>query len=229
MALTGAWKEAIGGEFDKPYMQALRSFLKAEKAAKKTVLPSSSDWFRAFELTPFEQVKVVIIGQDPYHGPNQAHGLCFSVQPDTAIPPSLRNIYCELSEDPDVAFTPPPHGHLTHWAKEGVLLLNATLTVELGHAGSHQRRGWEHFTDRAIEALSKQREHLVFMLWGGYARKKAALIDAHRHLILEAPHPSPLSAHRGFFGCRHFSQANRYLQENGLEPIQWQLPQNPSA
>ncbi len=222
MALQGAWQAAIGQEFEKPYMQELRAFLKAEKALKKVILPHSSNWFRAFELTPFERVKVVILGQDPYHGPGQAHGLCFSVQPEVPIPPSLRNIYQELAND--TGFKPPSHGCLTHWAREGVLLLNATLTVEMGQAGSHQNRGWEHFTDAAIKALAQKREHLVFLLWGSYAQKKAALIDPNRHLVLKAPHPSPLSAYRGFFGCGHFSQANHYLQHQGIEPIAWQLP-----
>lgn len=223
MALESSWQAIIGEEFDKPYMQELKTFLQNEKGAKKTIFPHSSNWFKAFELTPFETVKVVILGQDPYHGPNQAHGLCFSVQPGVEIPPSLQNIYKELQSD--VGFTHPGHGFLEYWARQGVLLLNATLTVEMAKAGSHQNKGWERFTDAAIHALAEKRDHLVFMLWGSYAQKKGAFIDPARHLVLKAPHPSPLSVYRGFYGCRHFSQANSYLSAHGQTPIDWQIPQ----
>lgn len=222
MALESSWQRAIGNEFEKPYMQNLKTFLQQEKAAKKTVLPPTVQWFQAFELTPFESVKVVIIGQDPYHGIGQAHGLCFSVQPDVPVPPSLQNIYKELAED--VGFTHPGHGFLEYWARQGVLLLNATLTVTAGQAGAHQNKGWERFTDAAIHALAEQKEHLVFMLWGSYAQKKGAFIDQNRHLVLKAPHPSPLSVYRGFYGCRHFSKANDYLTAHKQAPIDWQIP-----
>ncbi|MDR3162632.1 MAG: uracil-DNA glycosylase [Helicobacteraceae bacterium] len=221
MALEKSWFDQMGGEFSKPYMQELKRFLIGEREAGKFVFPRASLWFRAFELTPFESVKTVILGQDPYHGAGQAHGLAFSVQKGVTIPPSLANVYIELKND--INFTPPDHGFLEKWALEGVLLLNATLSVEKDRAGSHQNRGWEIFTDRAIEALSNRREHLVFMLWGSYAQKKAGLIDIGKHLILKAPHPSPLSAHRGFFGCGHFSKANEYLKRHGITPIEWQL------
>lgn len=206
-------------------MHTLRDFLAAEKAARKVIYPHSSNWFRAFELTPLERVKVVILGQDPYHGPNQAHGLCFSVRPGVPAPPSLVNIYKELVAD--VGFQPVDHGNLEHWARRGVLLLNTSLTVEQGNAGSHRGRGWEHFTDRAIETVNAHAEPSVFLLWGSHARQKKVLVDTSRHLVLESPHPSPLSAHRGFFGNRHFSRANAFLQANGREPIDWQLPAEP--
>ncbi len=196
-----------------------------EKAAKKVIYPHSSNWFRAFELTPLASVKVVILGQDPYHGPNQAHGLCFSVQPGVPVPPSLVNIYKELASD--VGFTPVQHGFLEAWAKQGVLLLNTALTVEQGNAASHRGKGWELFTDQAIETVSRHAEPSVFLLWGSHARQKKALIDTSRHLVLESPHPSPLSAHRGFFGNRHFSKANQFLEAQGRSPIDWQLPETP--
>jgi uracil-DNA glycosylase len=186
--------------------------------------PEPDHWFRAFELTPFDQVRVVILGQDPYHGEGQAHGLCFSVPPGLAVPPSLRNIYKELESDLSIA--PAAHGCLVSWAQQGVLLLNSVLTVEQACAGSHQDRGWERFTDQAIRCLSEQREGLVFLLWGAYAQKKGRLIDASRHLVLSASHPSPLSAYRGFFGCRHFSQTNAYLSQRAEKEIQWCLPLN---
>ena len=189
------------------------------------IYPAASNWFAAFDQTPFDRVKVVILGQDPYHGPGQAHGLCFSVLAGVTVPPSLRNMYQELQSD--TGFIPPGHGCLSHWAEQGVLLLNATLTVEQANAGAHQGKGWEQFTDRAIQALNSKRERLVFLLWGSYAQKKGAFIDVDRHLVLKAPHPSPLSAHRGFLGCKHFSKANRYLQETGQVPIDWQLPALP--
>jgi uracil-DNA glycosylase len=221
MALEASWFHQIGGELEKPYMRSLREFLAAEKS-RKIIYPRPSEWFNAFELTPFDGVKAVILGQDPYHGANQAHGLAFSVQRGVAIPPSLLNIYKELKDDLDV--NPPNHGNLTAWAKNGVLLLNATLTVEANRAGSHQAKGWEFFTDAAIAALSQTRQNVVFMLWGSHAIKKRALIDSAKHLVLTAPHPSPLSAYRGFFGCKHFSQANKYLADRGIEAIDWNLP-----
>ncbi|MCL4152543.1 UNVERIFIED_CONTAM: hypothetical protein GTU68_011241 [Idotea baltica] len=203
-------------------MVNLKQFLAEQRAGGKTIYPAGSNWFAAFNHTPFDQVKVVILGQDPYHGPNQAHGLCFSVLPGIAIPPSLRNMYQELQTD--LGVTTPDHGCLTHWAQQGVLLLNATLTVEQGNAGAHQGKGWEQFTDRAVQALNEQREGLIFLLWGSYAQKKGAFIDTSKHRVLKAPHPSPLSSYRGFFGCKHFSLANQYLDEQGAKPIDWQLP-----
>jgi len=219
--LEPTWLEVLGKEFDQPYMAQLKEFLVSQKSAGKTIYPTGSNWFSAFNSTPFDQVKVVILGQDPYHGPNQAHGLCFSVLPGVAIPPSLRNMYQELHSD--LGISPPDHGCLTQWAEQGVLLLNATLTVEQGNAGAHQGQGWEQFTDRAVQVLNEQREGLIFLLWGSYAQKKGALIDTAKHRVLKAPHPSPLSAHRGFFGCKHFSMTNQYLIEQGLAPIDWQL------
>ena len=220
--LDDSWLLHLGAEFDQPYMQQLREFLKQEKVAGKTLYPSGAKLFNAFNSTPFEKVKVVILGQDPYHGPGQAHGLCFSVQRGVATPPSLKNIYKELATD--LGIPTPPHGCLQAWAEQGVLLLNATLTVEQGNAGSHQRRGWEVFTDAAIAALSEHRENLVFFLWGSYAQKKGQVIDASRHCVLQSPHPSPLSAHRGFFGNHHFSRANQYLVQQGISPIDWSIP-----
>ncbi|MFU8818596.1 MAG: uracil-DNA glycosylase [Desulfurivibrio sp.] len=220
--LEDSWKQRLLPEFSQPYMRNLKSFLLTELAAGKTVYPKGAEMFAALNLIPFNRVKVVILGQDPYHGPNQAHGLCFSVRPGTAIPPSLLNIYKELKED--VGFTMPGHGYLQSWAEQGVLLLNATLSVQAGLAGSHQGKGWEQFTDRIVHLLNEEGEHLVFMLWGSYAQKKGSFIDPQRHLVLKAPHPSPLSAHRGFFGCRHFSRANRYLEAHGKTPVNWQLP-----
>ncbi|SEK42759.1 uracil-DNA glycosylase [Halomonas daqiaonensis] len=223
--LPGSWQRWLGDEFDAPYMQSLRDFLAAEKAARKVIYPHSTHWFRAFELTPLDTVKVVILGQDPYHGPNQAHGLCFSVRPGVRVPPSLANIYKELQAD--VGFQPVDHGNLEYWARQGVLLLNTSLTVEQGNAGSHRGKGWETFTDRAIATVSEHAEPSVFLLWGSHARQKKALVDTSRHLVLESPHPSPLSAHRGFFGNHHFSRANAFLVEQGREPIDWQLPAQP--
>lgn len=217
--LDASWMAQIGGEFDKSYMRDLKQFLVAEKAAGKVIYPQGDRWFNAFNSAPFEQVKVVILGQDPYHGPGQAHGLCFSVLPGVPFPPSLLNIFKELKAD--LGCEMPASGCLQHWADQGVLLLNATLTVERGKAGSHQGKGWEQFTDRAIQQLNEHREGLVFMLWGSYAQKKGQFIDTSRHLVLKAPHPSPLSAHRGFMGCGHFSAANRYLEERGEQPIRW--------
>lgn len=220
--LPESWNAHLGDEFRAPYMQALREFLAQEKAAHKVIYPHSSHWFRAFELTPLERVKVVILGQDPYHGPRQAHGLCFSVRPGVPTPPSLQNIYKELATD--VGTTPVNHGFLESWAQQGVMLLNSVLTVEQGNAGSHRNRGWETFTDRAIQTINEHCDGVVFLLWGSYAQKKASFVDRGKHLVLHAPHPSPLSAHRGFFGTRHFSQANAFLAERGIASIDWQLP-----
>lgn len=225
IGLHPSWLAHLEPEFTQQYMQELEAFLLAEAQAGKVIYPATEQIFSAFNSTPLEQVKVVILGQDPYHGPGQAHGLCFSVQPGVRPPPSLKNIFKELQRD--LGCPIPQHGYLQSWAEQGVLLLNATLTVEQARAGSHQKQGWERFTDRAIEVLNQQRQGVVFMLWGSYAQKKAALLDADRQLILTAPHPSPLSAHRGFLGCGHFSQANDYLQQNGQTPVDWCLPEQP--
>lgn len=224
--LTGDWKQALGDELEQPYMQQLRDFLLTEKAAGKVIYPPGPLIFNALNTTPLDKVKVVIIGQDPYHGPGQAHGLSFSVQPGVRTPPSLQNIFKEIQHD--LGYPIPAHGDLRYWAEQGVLLLNAVLTVEQGQAGAHARRGWERFTSRIIDILNTQCEHLVFMLWGNYAQQKGAQIDGARHLILKSVHPSPLSAHRGFIGCGHFSAANAYLIEQGREPINWQLPARPN-
>ncbi|MDO1509155.1 MULTISPECIES: uracil-DNA glycosylase [unclassified Neisseria] len=216
------WHEAIGAEKQQPYFQHIIQSVKQERASGRIIYPPASDVFNAFKATEFDQVKVVILGQDPYHGAGQAHGLAFSVRPDIAIPPSLVNIYKELAND-IAGFQIPRHGCLQHWAEQGVLLLNTVLTVRAGQAHSHASLGWEQFTDRVIAQLNGHREHIVFLLWGSHAQKKGAFIDRSRHLVLTSPHPSPLSAHRGFFGCRHFSQANRYLQEHGETPIDWQV------
>ncbi|WP_286830346.1 MULTISPECIES: uracil-DNA glycosylase [Kordiimonas] len=216
-----SWQKALGTEFDKDYMRALAAFLQSEKAAGKTIYPAEENIFHALEVTPIDAVKVVIIGQDPYHGPGQAHGLSFSVQPGVDVPPSLRNMYKELEED--LGVTHPGHGFLEGWARQGVLMLNAVLTVEAANAGAHQNKGWEKFTDRVIQVLNEAHDGIVFILWGGYAQKKGAGIDKDRHLVLEGPHPSPLSAYRGFFGCGHFSKANDYLTAQGKAPINWQL------
>lgn len=220
--LAEDWKQALGDEFEQPYMQQLRAFLVAEKAAGKVVYPPGPLIFNALNSTPLSKVKVVIIGQDPYHGPNQAHGLSFSVQPGVRTPPSLQNIFKEIQRD--LGYPIPGHGSLQSWAEQGVLLLNAVLTVTQAQAGAHANRGWERFTSRIIELLNEQREHLVFMLWGNYAQKKGQHIDVLRHCVLKSVHPSPLSAHRGFIGCGHFSAANDYLLEHGREPIDWCLP-----
>ncbi|WP_444921593.1 uracil-DNA glycosylase [Microbulbifer sp. CnH-101-G] len=218
-----SWYDVLGEEFKKPYMAELRQFLWGEKEAGKRIYPPGGQIFNAFNSTPFDQVKVVILGQDPYHGVGQAHGLCFSVMPGVRIPPSLQNIYKELHSD--MGIPPAHHGCLQPWAEQGVLLLNATLTVEDSKAGAHQGRGWEQFTDAAIHKLAEEREGLVFVLWGSYAQKKGGFIDRNKHLVLRAPHPSPLSAHRGFFGTKPFSQANQWLQERGEKPIEWALPE----
>lgn len=215
------WLAHLESEFEEPYMQSLKAFLVAEKQQGKVIYPESKNIFNAFNSTPLDQVKVVILGQDPYHGPHQAHGLCFSVQPGVQVPPSLQNMFKELQRD--LGFQHPGHGCLQAWANQGVLLLNATLTVQQAAAGSHQGRGWEQFTDKAIQIVNTQCSGVVFLLWGSYAQKKAAFIDQQKHLVLKAPHPSPLSAHRGFIGCGHFSQANHYLVSQGKSPINWQL------
>lgn len=222
VALEKSWLEALGEEFEKDYMIALKAFLVEEKQNGHTVYPKGADIFNALNHTPFDQVKVVILGQDPYHGQGQAHGLSFSVQKGVAVPPSLKNIYKELAED-FPGYIIPNHGELTKWADEGVLLLNATLTVRAHEANSHQGRGWEKFTDRVITELSNKREGIVFLLWGKYAQNKSALIDGRKHTILMAPHPSPFSAHTGFLGCKHFSKANEILQKEGKAPIDWQI------
>lgn len=212
------WKEQIGGEFDKPYFAALADFVRAEYA-QNACYPPGSLIFNAFNLCPFDKVKVVIIGQDPYHEPGQAHGLCFSVNDGVRFPPSLVNIFKEIQSD--LGTPMPPTGNLMRWAVQGVLLLNATLTVRAHQAGSHQNHGWETFTDAVISTLSAERSGLVFILWGSYAQSKARMIDSSRHLVLQSVHPSPLSAHRGFFGNRHFSRANQYLVSKGKQPIVW--------
>lgn len=214
-----SWMNIVGAEFDADYMKKLKAFLQAEKAAGRTVYPRGNDIFNALNTTPFENVGVVILGQDPYHGEGQAHGLAFSVRSGVALPPSLLNIYKEIESCCGVKM--PRQGDLTGWAKQGVLLLNATLTVQAANAGSHQGRGWEQFTDAIIRALNERGQNIVFMLWGSYAQKKGAFIDRKKHLVLEAPHPSPLSAHRGFLGCAHFKKANDYLQQHGRAAIDW--------
>lgn len=223
IGLEPGWKAALIEEFDKPYMKQLGDFLRAEKAAGKVIYPPGSLIFNALNSTPLANTKVVILGQDPYHGPNQAHGLCFSVQPGVAIPPSLLNIYKELKRDLNLDI--PTHGYLQSWAEQGVLLLNTTLTVEAGQAGSHAKAGWQQFTDQVIKTVNAHQERLVFMLWGAHAQSKKALIDTSRHLVLCSPHPSPLSAHRGFIGNGHFSHCNRFLEQQGLGAIDWRLPQ----
>ena len=221
--LHPSWLEPLSEEFVQPYMADLRRFLLAEREAGKRIFPVGSNWFRALDLTPLDEVRVVILGQDPYHGPGQAHGLCFSVPDGVRPPPSLINIYKELKSD--LGISPPAHGFLEHWARQGVLLLNSVLTVEMGLAASHRERGWERFTDAVIRLINAKQEPVVFMLWGSYAQKKASFVDTSRHLVLKAPHPSPLSAHSGFLGCRHFSKANAFLESQGMRPIDWALPE----
>ena len=222
IALEPGWKSRVGDWLLQPQMQALSAHLRQRKAAGAVIHPPGRQMFAAFNATPFDQVRVVILGQDPYHGPGQAHGLSFSVMPGVPVPPSLLNIYKEL--ETDLGLPRPDHGCLLPWAQRGVLLLNAVLSVEQGQAGSHQGLGWEGFTDHVVEVLNREREGLVFLLWGSYAQKKGAVIDTGRHRVLRAPHPSPLSAHRGFLGCRHFSQTNEYLQRRGQPGIDWSLP-----
>lgn len=216
--IEDSWKRHLQTEFDKPYFEALTSFVR-EEYGKGRCYPPGKLIFNAFNLCPFDQVKVVLIGQDPYHEPGQAMGLCFSVNQGVLFPPSLQNIFKEIADD--IGTPIPASGDLTRWAKQGVMLLNATLTVREHQAGSHQGKGWETFTDAVIQTLAREREHLVFILWGSYAQKKGAFIDRNRHLVLQSAHPSPLSAYRGFFGNKHFSKANAYLQANGIEPILW--------
>lgn len=213
-----SWKEALKEEFQKPYFSQLTDFVRSEYLSR-TVYPNPKNIFHAFELCTFDQVKVVILGQDPYHGPGQAHGLCFSVDDGIPLPPSLVNIYKEIETDLGIAVN--RSGNLDRWARQGVLLLNATLTVRAHQAASHQNKGWEEFTDAAIRLISDKKDHVVFILWGSFAQSKAELIDSGKHLILRSPHPSPLSAHRGFFGCHHFSQTNEYLKSVGLDEINW--------
>lgn len=220
--LEASWLAALADQFQQPHMRALKEFLQQEKRSGVSVFPPGAEIFSAFDHAPLHKVKVVILGQDPYHGPGQAHGLCFSVRPGVAIPPSLQNIYKELQRDLNIAH--PGHGNLTAWADQGVLLLNSVLTVAATRAASHQGKGWETFTDRVVELVNRDRKNVVFMLWGSYAQRKGAVIDAQRHCVLKAPHPSPLSAHRGFIGCGHFSAANAYLAEHGQAPIDWALP-----
>lgn len=220
--LESSWKARIGDWLLRPEMRELSAFLRKRKAAGAHVFPPGPEIFAAFNATPFEQVKVVVLGQDPYHGYGQAHGLSFSVKPGVPVPPSLLNIYKEI--EADLAIPRPDHGCLQPWAQQGVLLLNAVLTVEEGKAGAHQGRGWEGFTDHVVDVLNREREGLVFLLWGAYAQQKGKVIDTRRHRVFKAPHPSPLSAHRGFLGCRHFSQANDYLARNGQARIDWRLP-----
>lgn len=220
--LHPSWKSYLDPEFEKDYMLQLKTFLASEKQNGYTILPRSKEVFNAFNHTPFDQVKIVIIGQDPYHGVGQAHGLSFSVRKGIAIPPSLQNIYKELINDiPEFSY--PPHGELTQWADQGVLLLNATLTVRASQAGSHQQKGWEIFTDKAISVLNEHRSGLIFMLWGRFAQQKIPLIDTSRHHVLTAAHPSPFSAYNGFFGCKHFSKANSILLEEGTQAVDWQI------
>ena len=227
LRIDASWQDLVGEEFDQPYMRALSQFLRDEKKQGKRIYPPGDEVFAALDLTPVEQVKVVIIGQDPYHGAGQAHGLCFSVQSGTQLPPSLVNIFTEINSDllePDVDTNKrldKNHGCLTGWARQGVLLLNAVLSVEHSRAASHQGKGWERFTDEVVKQLAGARQGLVFMLWGSYAQKKGTIVNAAEHCVLKSPHPSPLSAHRGFFGCKHFSQANAYLAAQGRSPIDW--------
>lgn len=220
--LESSWQARLGDYLRRPDMQQLSAYLRSEKARGKQIYPPGSEIFSAFAHTPFDAVRVVILGQDPYHGAGQAHGLCFSVRPGVRVPPSLVNIFKEIQRDLDLPR--PDHGCLTPWAERGVLLLNSVLTVEAGNAGAHQGKGWEGFTDAAIDALNRERDGLVFLLWGAYAQRKGKLIDRERHCVLSSVHPSPLSAHRGFIGCGHFSAANHYLQSRDQLPVDWSLP-----
>jgi len=217
-----SWKTRLEETFKLPYMQKLEAFLRGEMQVGKTIYPQKHGIFHALHVTPFDEVKVVILGQDPYHGEGQAHGLCFSVPKGVRVPPSLKNIYKEIGED--LGFEAPNHGCLESWAKQGVLLLNSVLTVEQSKAASHQKKGWEKFTDKVISLINDEKEHVVFILWGAYAQKKGAFIDASKHLVIHGLHPSPLSAHRGFFGQHYFSKTNTYLEECGQKPIDWSLP-----
>ena len=219
--INDTWKEVLKSEFNKPYFLQIVNFLRTEKMAGKTIYPPGQLMFNAFNTTPFDHVKVVLLGQDPYHGPGQAHGLCFSVQTGVKPPPSLVNIYKELNSD--IGMSIPNHGNLTKWAEQGVLMLNASLTVRADEPMSHSKIGWAEFTDSVIKKISDQREHVVFILWGRFAQEKQVLIDETRHLVLKAAHPSPFSANNGFFGCRHFSKTNEYLMQNGIDPVDWSL------
>lgn len=225
--LEASWLRHLAPEFEKPYMRGLRAFLQAEKAAGVQVFPPGAEIFNAFAHTPLERTRVVILGQDPYHGPGQAHGLCFSVRPGVALPPSLQNIFKELERD--LGIPRPQQGCLIPWADQGVLLLNSVLTVAAGRAASHQGKGWETFTDSVVDLVNRHCRGVVFMLWGSYAQRKGAAIDRDRHCVLTAPHPSPLSAHRGFIGCGHFSAANTWLARQGQPPIDWELPPQPKG
>ncbi|MBO9576009.1 MAG: uracil-DNA glycosylase [Sphingobium sp.] len=220
--LDESWRAALGEEFGEPYMAVLKSFLTERKAQGARIFPRGADWFNALAYTPLSSVRAVILGQDPYHGPGQAHGLCFSVPPGVPPPPSLVNIFKE--QQSDLGLARPGHGYLEHWARQGVLLLNSVLTVEMGQAGAHANKGWERFTDAVIARVNALDAPVAFLLWGSYAQKKAAFVDPARHLVLKAPHPSPLSAHNGFFGCRHFSRANEFLDAQGRGTIDWALP-----
>jgi uracil-DNA glycosylase len=222
--LHDSWRGALQPEFDAPYMATLKDFLLREREAGKRIFPKGSEWFHALDATPRDQVRVVILGQDPYHGEGQAHGLCFSVKPGVPPPPSLVNIYKEMQSD--LGVPPPRHGHLEHWASQGVLLLNSVLTVEAGRAASHQGKGWERFTDAVVREVNALPHPVVFILWGNYAQKKANFVDASRHLVLKSAHPSPLSAHNGFFGSKPFSKANAFLNAQGEREIEWRLPEN---
>ncbi|HKS14500.1 MAG TPA: uracil-DNA glycosylase [Pseudomonas sp.] len=222
--LEPSWKTALRAEFEQPYMQQLRDFLRQEHAAGKEIYPPGPLIFNALNSTPLDKVKVVILGQDPYHGPGQAHGLCFSVQPGIATPPSLVNIYKEMQRDLNIPIA--RHGCLQSWADQGVLLLNTTMTVERANAASHANKGWQFFTDRIIQVVSERCSNVVFLLWGSHAQSKQKLIDGTKHLILKSVHPSPLSAYRGFLGCGHFSQTNRFLEQRGLAPVHWELPES---
>lgn len=228
--LEPGWLAAVGDEFQKPYMADLKAYLLARKDGGARIFPKGGEWFRALDLTPLDKVRVVILGQDPYHGPGQAHGLCFSVKPGVPPPPSLVNVYKELHAD--LGIERPAHGFLESWASQGVLLLNTVLTVEMGQAASHRGKGWEQFTDAVIARVNALETPVVFLLWGSHAKAKAAMIDdvskGGRHLVLTSAHPSPLSAYNGFFGCRHFSRANAFLRESGLDPIDWSLPPLPA-
>jgi len=225
--IESSWKEVLSDEFDKPYFQHIPLHLKTEKSQGKTIYPPGPFIFNAFNTTPFDKIKVVIIGQDPYHGPGQAHGLCFSVQHGVPPPPSLINIFKELKEDIGITF--PFHGNLTKWAEQGVFLLNTSLTVRAGEPMSHSKLGWATFTDAVIKKISDQKEHVVFLLWGKFAQEKKILIDETKHLVLKSAHPSPLSAFSGFFGCKHFSKANEYLMSKGIDPVDWSLPPSPKV
>ena len=224
--LDASWRAALADEFAQPYMTALKTFLIERKAQGARIFPRGADWFNALAYTPLDQVRAVILGQDPYHGPGQAHGLCFSVLPGVPQPPSLVNMFKELKSD--LGLERPSHGYLEHWARQGVLLLNSVLTVEMGQAGAHANRGWERFTDAVIARVNALEQPVAFLLWGSYAQKKAAFVDPARHLVVKAPHPSPLSAHNGFFGCGHFSKANAFLEAKGRGMIDWALPQQPT-